>query len=197
MKNIAIFASGTGTNAKKIVAYFAENDQVRVSLIISNRATAPVLQMARKAGIDTLVLDRVSFYGSEGVLGDLRRNQIDFIVLAGFLWLVPSYLVRAYDQRIINIHPALLPKYGGKGMYGMHVHQAVKASGDRESGITIHYVNEKYDDGSIIFQARCPINPEDTPEDIAGKVQQLEHRHFAPVIEELINGLGNSSSHNQ
>lgn len=189
MKNIAIFASGTGTNAKKIVAHFAGNEEIRVALIVSNRAQAPVLQMAKEAGIDTFVLDRAAFYGSEAILDILRNYRIDFVVLAGFLWLVPPYLVRAFDRRIVNIHPALLPKYGGKGMYGMHVHRAVKEAGDRESGMTIHYVNEHYDEGNIIFQARCVVEPEDTPEDIAGKVQQLEHRHFAPVIEQLIAGI--------
>lgn len=189
MKNIAIFASGTGTNAKKIVAHFAGSEEVRVALIVSNRGRAPVLQMAKEAGIDTFVLDRAAFYGSEAILDLLRNYRIDFVVLAGFLWLVPPYLVRAFDRRIVNIHPALLPKYGGKGMYGMHVHRAVKEAGDRESGMTIHFVNEHYDEGNIIFQARCPVEPEDTPEDIAGKVQQLEHRYFAPVIEQLITGI--------
>ena len=186
MKNIAIFASGTGSNAKKIVAHFAGNEKARVALIVSNRSKAPVLQMAKEAGIDTFVLDRAAFYGSEAILDLLRSYRIDFVVLAGFLWLASPYFVRAFDRRIVNIHPALLPKYGGKGMYGMHVHRAVKEAGDRESGMTIHYVNEHYDEGNIIFQARCPVEPEDTPEDIAGKVQQLEHRHFAPVIEQLI-----------
>ena len=187
MKNIAIFASGTGTNAKKIVEHFEKNDDIQVVLIASNRAKAPVLQMAASFGIDTLILDRTTFYKTETILDQLRQYEIDFIVLAGFLWLVPTYLVNAYEKRMVNIHPALLPKYGGKGMYGMHVHQAVKNAGDKESGITIHFVNEKYDEGSIVFQAQCVVTPQDTPADIAKKVQKLEHRHFAPVVEELVN----------
>ncbi|MCB0636717.1 MAG: phosphoribosylglycinamide formyltransferase, partial [Lewinella sp.] len=120
------------------------------------------------------------------ILTTLREQEIDFIVLAGFLWLIPGYLVRAYAGRMVNIHPALLPAYGGKGMYGMHVHRAVKAAGETESGITIHLVNERYDEGDIVFQARCVVTPDDQPEDIAHKVQQLEHRHFAPVVEQLL-----------
>lgn len=186
VKNIAIFASGAGSNARRIIEYFAEHDRIKVVLVVSNRANAPVLQMARDFDIDTLVLDRAAFYGSTAILEVLQRYRVDLIVLAGFLWLVPSYLVEAYDRRMINIHPALLPKYGGKGMYGMHVHQAVKAAGESESGITIHFVNERYDEGNIIFQTRCTLEPADTPADIAHKVQKLEHRHFAPVIEQIL-----------
>jgi len=186
VRNIAIFASGTGSNAKKIVEYFEKNDQIQVVLIASNRAKAPVLQMAKDFGIDTLKLDRTTFYQTESILGQLQQYKVDFIVLAGFLWLVPNYLVKAYDKRMVNIHPALLPKYSGKGMYGINVHQAVKDAGDEESGITIHLVNEQYDEGSIVFQARCTIDAGDTPTDIAKKVLKLEHRHFAPVIEDLV-----------
>lgn len=132
------------------------------------------------------VVDRADFYGSEQVLTVLREHEIDFVVLAGFLWLVPAYLVRAYWRRMVNIHPALLPAYGGKGMYGMHVHEAVKAAGERETGITIHYVNERYDEGDVIFQARCPVSPDDTPADIARKVQALEHEHYPRVLEHLL-----------
>lgn len=186
MKNIAIFASGTGSNARKIIEYFALRDDVTVQLVVSNRADAPVLTYAAAAGIDTILLNRQEFYQTENVLSLLDKYAIDLIVLAGFLWLVPAYMVEAYAGRIVNIHPALLPKYGGKGMYGAHVHEAVKQAGDAETGITIHFVNEQYDEGAIIFQAKCPVTPADTVVDIARKVQQLEHQHFAPVIDQLL-----------
>lgn len=186
MKKIAIFASGTGSNARKIIEYFQDKDGAEVALVVSNRRKAPVLEMARSYGVDTLTLDRSTFYGSEIILDQLRQYGVDFVVLAGFLWLVPEYLVRAFENRMVNIHPALLPKYGGKGMYGMRVHQAVRESGDAETGITIHFVNERYDEGNTVFQARCKVEENDTPEDIAHKVQALEHRHFAPVIERLL-----------
>ncbi|HMN90719.1 MAG TPA: phosphoribosylglycinamide formyltransferase [Saprospiraceae bacterium] len=186
MKNIAIFASGTGSNAAKIVAYFRNNPHIQVRLIVSNRSEAPVLNMARAAGIETLVVWKHEFYDTQNLLQILHARQIVFIALAGFLWLIPDYLVRAYPQRIVNIHPALLPRYGGKGMYGRHVHEAVKAAGESESGITIHYVNERYDEGDIIFQKKCILEPNDTSEDIAHKVQALEHRYFAPLIEQLL-----------
>jgi len=189
MANIAIFASGTGTNARKIIEYFKENANIHVVLLVSNKATAPVLSLAEESGIATMVLRREAFYGTEELLSALRGKDVRFIVLAGFLWLIPDYLVRAYGKRMINIHPALLPRHGGKGMYGMHVHRAVKAAGDTVSGITIHYVNEHYDEGSIVFQASCPLAPDDEPEDIARKVQQLEHRYFAPVIGKLISEM--------
>lgn len=186
MYHVAIFASGTGSNARKIVEYFENKPDIGVRLVISNKADAPVLEMARAHKIDTLILNRKDFYESEQLLDQLKEYQIDFLVLAGFLWLAPSYLVRAYPRRIINIHPALLPKYGGKGMYGRRVHQAVKEAAEKESGPTIHYVNEAYDEGDIIFQATCYLQPDDSPETIASKVLRLEHEHFAPVIEQLI-----------
>ena len=186
MRKIAIFASGTGSNAKKIIEYFDAHREIQVALIVSNRADAPVLNHARAHQIDFLVLDRKSFYETSSLLQQLEQHAINFIVLAGFLWLIPPYLVTAYDKRMINIHPALLPKYGGKGMYGMHVHRAVKAANEQETGITIHYVNEKYDDGAVVFQAKTSLSPTDGPETIAKKVQQLEHQHFAPVIEDLL-----------
>ena len=187
-QHIAIFASGTGSNAKKIVGHFKHNHNIHVSLIVSNKATAPVLDMARENGIPTLVIDRSRFYHTEDILKIFNDKSIGFVVLAGFLWLVPTYLVRAFAGRMINIHPALLPKYGGKGMYGMRVHEAVKKAGEKETGITIHFVNEHYDDGDIVFQAKCPVRPEDTPEDIAQNIHQLEHRHFPEVIEKLLLG---------
>lgn len=184
--HIAIFASGTGSNAKKIVEHFKHNHNINVSLIVSNKADAPVLDMARENDIPVLVIDRLFFYQSEDILKIFNKYSIDFVVLAGFLWLVPTYLVRAFENRMVNIHPALLPKYGGKGMYGMRVHEAVKKAGEKETGITIHLVNEEYDDGDIVFQAKCVVAPADTPEDIAQKIHQLEHRHFPEVIEKLL-----------
>ncbi len=186
MKKIAIFASGTGSNAKKIIEYFKENQDISVELIVSNRPAARVLDLATEHHLHQLVLNRASFYESQDIISQLKQYQIDWIVLAGFLWLIPSYLVNAYPGRIINIHPALLPKYGGKGMYGMNVHRAIKEAGEKESGITIHYVNERYDEGDIIFQASCALTAADDAEEIAHKVQKLEHQHFAPVIEQLL-----------
>lgn len=186
MKNLAIFASGTGTNAKKIIEYFHTNLHINVRLVVSNKKDAPVLGIAQENNIETLVINRQDFYETKQLLQELRQREIDWIILAGFLWLIPDYLVKAFDRKIINIHPALLPKYGGKGMYGMRVHEAVKAAHEHESGITIHYVNEHYDKGSIIFQEKCVLEPNDTSEDIAHKVQALEHQYFAPVIEKLL-----------
>jgi phosphoribosylglycinamide formyltransferase-1 len=142
--------------------------------------------MAQSFGIETLVINRNYFYETEEILQVLNQKNTDFIVLAGFLWLIPDYLVNTYANRMVNIHPALLPKYGGKGMYGMNVHRAVKVAGEKESGITIHYVNAKYDEGNIIFQAACSLEETDSPEIIAQKVRTLEHQHFAPIIESLI-----------
>lgn len=182
--NIAIFASGTGSNAKKIIQHFEGHSSIRVSMVISNKATAAVLNMAQSYNIPTQVITRRSFYETDEVLETLKHT--DLIVLAGFLWLIPSYLVQAFPNKIVNIHPALLPKYGGKGMYGIHVHRAVKKAGEKESGISIHFVNEAYDEGQLIFQARCSINESDLAEDIAAKVLKLEHLHFASVVEQLL-----------
>jgi phosphoribosylglycinamide formyltransferase 1 len=189
MRQLAIFASGTGSNARRIMEHFAGLPDLRVALVVSNRKDAGVLDIARNHGIPTCLLQRQEFYQSDRLVGVLKEHRVDFIALAGFLWLVPPYLVQAYPARIVNIHPALLPKYGGKGMYGHHVHEAVKAAGDLESGITIHYVNEQYDDGDIVFQATCPLEPADTPDTIAGKVLALEHQHFPRVIAELMRDL--------
>lgn len=186
MIKIAIFASGRGSNAQKIIEYFEGNDTIEVSLIVSNKETAPVLDIGKQFDINTLVINRKLFYQSENVLIDLRKHQIDFVVLAGFMWLVPVYLVQAFPNKIMNIHPALLPKYGGKGMYGMNVHQAVRAANETKTGITIHFVNEKYDEGNIIFQASTEIETTDTAEIIAQKVHQLEHKHFPRIIEATI-----------
>ena len=186
MKRIAIFASGRGSNALKIIEHFEHNSKVEIALIVSNKPTAAVLSLADDRQIPSLVINRQKFYHTEEFLEDLRAYDIQLIVLAGFLWLIPEYLVRHYPRRIINIHPALLPKYGGKGMYGSNVHKAVCAAKEKESGITIHFVNEKYDDGAIIFQAKCALDPTDEPAQIAQKVLGLEHKYFAKVIERLL-----------
>lgn len=184
--NIAIFASGGGSNACKIIEHFKDSSHGKVALVVSNKTNAGVIDIAAEHHIPVQLIDRQGFYSSESILDILRSNQIDLLVLAGFLWLVPAYLVRAYPGRILNIHPALLPKYGGKGMYGHHVHEAVKAAGEKESGMTIHLVNEHYDEGDILFQATCSIASNDTPEDIARKVLQLEHQYYPEVIEKVI-----------
>ncbi|MEM9930780.1 MAG: phosphoribosylglycinamide formyltransferase [Bacteroidota bacterium] len=184
MYNITIFASGTGSNARKIVEHFKTHPDIRVNRVVSNRQTAAVLEMAATHGITTQVIKRSYFYDTQDILQDLADT--DLIVLAGFLWLIPAYFVQAFPNKIINIHPALLPKYGGKGMYGMNVHRAVEAAGEHESGISIHYVNEHYDEGQIIFQASCALEKGDDASVIATKVLALEHQHFAPVIEQLL-----------
>ena len=186
MIRLAIFASGTGTNAQKIIQYFDQNDQVEVSLIVSNKPDAGVLNFAEHYDIPSMIIDRDFFYHSDQMVFELNHQSIDYIILAGFLWLVPPYLVKSFPKKIINIHPALLPKYGGKGMYGKHVHAAVKKAGDLKSGITIHYVNEKYDDGAIIFQTSCELTPVDAPQDIQKKVQFLEHQYYPKVIEKVV-----------
>ncbi len=186
MKKLAIFASGTGSNAQKIIDHFQHHDHIEVSLIVSNKPKAGVLEIAQKEDIPFIVLSRESFYKTHQLVKQLQTRQIDFIILAGFLWLVPDYLIRSFPNKIINIHPALLPNYGGKGMYGMHVHEAVKKNKETISGITIHYVNENYDEGQIIKQVTCEINPNDSALDIRNKVLVLEHDHYPRVIEELI-----------
>lgn len=189
VRNIVILASGAGSNAQKIIDYFSDRMDIAVRLIVSNKQEAGVLNIGRAASIDTLVVTRDSFYSTTDLLVELDKHNIDFIVLAGFLWLIPVYLVLHYPNRIINIHPALLPKYGGKGMYGHFVHEAVHLAKDTHSGITIHYVNEKYDEGSIVFQERCEISSSDQPGDIAKKVQILEHTHYPFVIDQLVSAL--------
>ena len=184
--NLAIFASGRGSNAKKIIEYFQNHSEVSVQLIVANRSNAKVLDLGSNYGIATQVLRRDPFYSSTTFLQDLEKGNIDYLILAGFLWLVPAYLVQAYPNRILNIHPALLPKYGGKGMYGMNVHQAVADAKESESGITIHYVNEHYDEGAIVFQASCAIEATDTAEQIAQKVLSLEHTYYPQIIEQVI-----------
>ncbi|MCK8491438.1 phosphoribosylglycinamide formyltransferase [Spirosoma sp. RP8] len=186
MKRIALFASGSGSNAEQIATYFADNADVTISLIVSNNHKAGVIDRARRLHIPVLLFDRKTFYETDQITEILLNQPIDLIVLAGFMWLMPSKLVQAFPDKIINIHPALLPKFGGKGMYGHFVHEAVVAANETESGITIHYVNERYDEGQIIFQASCPVLPTDTPEDVAKKVQALEHVHYPRVVAEVL-----------
>lgn len=186
MKKIAILASGSGTNAENIAKYFQNSDQAQVCLIASNNPEAGVIQRARRLHIPVLLFDRTSFYKTGQVLNILKKLETDLVVLAGFMMLIPEDLVNAFPGRIVNIHPALLPKYGGKGMYGHFVHEAVVAAGETETGITIHYVNERYDEGQIIFQASCPVAPSDTPDDVAARVHELEYRHFPGVIAEVL-----------
>lgn len=189
MKKIAIFASGSGTNAQNIIEYFLHKPEIEVSLVLSNKPDALVLKRAGRFKVPTFTFNRKTFYETRDILDVLRSHKIDLVVLAGFLWLIPDYLLKKYHKRIINIHPALLPKYGGTGMYGMRVHESVINSGDTESGITIHYVNEKYDEGAPIFQAKCKIDMEDFPEMLAQKIHQLEYEHFPRVIEQVMESL--------
>lgn len=180
---IAIFASGSGSNAENIVNYFHDNEKFDFSVILSNKVDAFVHERAKKLQIPSFTFSRDQFVAGEEVLLFLKTHNIDYIILAGFLLKVPEVLIKAFPDKIINIHPALLPKYGGKGMYGDNVHKAVKAAGETESGITIHYVNEHYDEGNIILQAKCLLTNEDTPETIAQKVHALEYEHFPKAIE--------------
>ena len=190
MSNIAIFASGSGTNAENIIRYFqrADSPKYQVKLVLSNKKHAKVHERAEKLNVNSTAFTRDDFYHSDNVIDILRKHDIDFIVLAGFLWLVPQNLIRMFQGKIINIHPALLPKYGGKGMYGDFVHKAVIEAGEKESGITVHRVNENYDEGSIIFQAKCTVTKDDTPESLAQKIHQLEYAHFPKIIEKVLDG---------
>jgi phosphoribosylglycinamide formyltransferase 1 len=185
MKRLAILASGSGSNAEKIMEHFAHSSKGKVVLVASNKTDAGVLSRAQRFGVPTFTFTRPELEAGL-LLEKLRKASVDWVILAGFLLKVPDALIRAFPHRMVNIHPALLPKYGGKGMYGHHVHEAVKAAGEKESGITIHLVNEHYDEGKIIFQAATPLLPEDSAETIAAKVLALEHRFFAEVIESLI-----------
>lgn len=187
-RKIAIFASGSGTNAEEIIKYFQDHENIEISMILSNNPKAFVLQRAEKHKIPHQVFTRNEYYKERKVDRILKSGGIDFIVLAGFMWLVPERFVKNYPNRIVNIHPALLPKYGGKGMYGNFVHEAVKKNNEKESGITIHWVNESYDEGNIIFQAKCTLNSDDTPDDIASKVHKLEYLHYPKVIEKVVLG---------
>jgi phosphoribosylglycinamide formyltransferase-1 len=186
MKRIAIFASGSGSNAENIVKYFQNVPNITIVHVFSNNKNAYVLERMSFLGVPTTVFTRDEFYKSRRIVDLLIENQVDMVVLAGFLWLVPAHLIQAFPQRIVNIHPALLPKYGGRGMFGHHVHEAVVENGETQSGITIHLVNEHYDEGDILFQATCDLTPEDTAGSVAQKVHELEYIHFPKVIHELL-----------
>jgi phosphoribosylglycinamide formyltransferase-1 len=188
MHQLILFASGSGSNVQAIIDYFVANGKAKAALIICNNPEAGVLKIAARHQVPVQLIDRKSFK-EPAFVAMLKSYKPSLIVLAGFLWKVPDAVVEAFPDRIINIHPALLPKYGGKGMYGHHVHHAVVAAGEKESGITIHFINEHYDEGAAILQARCPLLPEDTPEMLAAKIQKLEHYFFPRTIEFLLNNL--------
>ena len=186
MKRIAIFASGTGSNAQKILSHFKTSNKIEVALIVSNKTNAGVLNFAKEYSVPTLIIDREKFLKGDGYVPELQAAKIDWIILAGFLWKIPPTMINQWGKRIINIHPALLPKYGGKGMYGEAVHRAVLAANEKESGITIHYVDEQYDHGATIFQATCSVLSTDLVENLAEKIHALEHLHYPVVIEKVI-----------
>ena len=183
---VAIFASGSGTNAVKLIDYFSHHKDISIRLLVCNNPLAGVIEKATSRSVEVLMIEKEPFFRGDSYVDTLKEKGIDWIVLAGFLWKIPKALIDAFPDKIVNIHPALLPKYGGKGMYGMHVHEAVIAAGEVKSGITIHLVDEIYDHGRIIFQAECKIDPTDTPETLAKKVQELEHKHFAEEVEKII-----------
>jgi len=185
--HVAVFASGAGSNTQKIVDYFRNHNSIKISLIVCNKPEAGVLHIADKENIPALLINREKFFNDDAYLDVLKKTKIDLIVLAGFLWKIPLLLIQAYPYKIINIHPALLPEHGGKNMYGNHVHEAVIASGSKESGITIHYVDEHYDNGDILFQAKCTVDENETPETLAQKIHLLEYENYPPIIEGVIN----------
>lgn len=186
MKNLAIFASGSGTNAENLIKYFGNSEYARVSLILCNNPDAFVIKRAKTHKVPVLVFNRDDFYKSDNVINALAENNIDLLILAGFLWLVPSNILSKFPGSIINIHPALLPNYGGKGMYGNRVHKAVIENADEESGITIHLIDEEFDQGQILFQIKCPVKPKDTYETLASRIHELEYKYFPKVIEEFV-----------
>jgi formyltetrahydrofolate-dependent phosphoribosylglycinamide formyltransferase len=193
LTRIAIFASGAGSNAQKIIDHFRDHPFIRIALIVCNKPGAGVLNIAQEENIPSLLIEKEKFFRGNGYVDEMKQAEIDFIVLAGFLWKVPSSLLKAWPHKIVNIHPALLPGYGGKGMYGQFVHKAVIDAKDLESGISIHFVDDIYDHGQVIFQARCAVSPGDTPESLAQKIHQLEHLHYPEVIEKCIMELRNRS----
>lgn len=188
-KKLALFASGTGSNVRNLYARFRDRSDIEVALIVCNKPDAPVVEFAREQGIPLILIDRAALNDPDLLCADLIALDVDLIVLAGFLWLIPEHLIHAFQGRIVNLHPSLLPKYGGKGMYGNKVHEAVIASGDKESGITIHWVNGRYDEGDILFQARCAVLEGDTPESLAKRIHQLEYEHLPPQIEHIVSHL--------
>ncbi|PIY02780.1 MAG: phosphoribosylglycinamide formyltransferase [Bacteroidetes bacterium CG_4_10_14_3_um_filter_31_20] len=189
MTKIAVFASGSGTNAENIIKHFKSNNNIIVSIIFTNNQKAGVIERANRLNVPVSIFSKEDFYQNGKVSEMLKNNKIDFIVLSGFLWLVPINIIENFKMKIINIHPALLPKYGGKGMYGEKVHKTIIENGEKESGITIHYVNNKYDDGDIIFQAKCIIETHDTAESLANKIHKLEYEFYPKVIEKTIEKL--------
>lgn len=188
-KNIAIFASGGGSNALKIMEYFQNSTVGKVVLLVGNKKEMGAYEKAQKFSVPFVTLDKSNFYENDETVKMLQSFHIDLIVLAGFLWLIPESLIKAFPKRIINIHPALLPAFGGKGMYGHHVHEAVCKAGETKSGMTIHYVNENFDEGEVIFQAECQLEANETPESIAEKVLALEHRYYPPIVEKVLNQM--------
>ena len=188
IKRIAIFASGSGSNAENIITYFQNNKKAEVVLVLSNNPNALVLERAKKLGVQSLVFNKHQLNDSNWAVENLKN--LDLIVLAGFLWKFPEHLLENYENKVVNVHPALLPKYGGKGMYGMYVHEAVVENRETESGITIHYVNEHYDEGAIIFQAKCTITAKDTPSDVAAKIHELEMRYFPEIVQQILSKNG-------
>ncbi len=186
MKKLALFASGHGTNVQQIMDYFKDSNNIKIDVVIVNKKDSYARERAKNMGVDNLYFNRDDFYNSDKVLEELKKREIDMIVLAGFLLLIPQNLIDNFPNAIINIHPALLPKYGGKGMYGHFVHETVIANKEKESGITIHYVNDRYDEGQTIFQAKCEVSPNDTPDDLAAKIHLLEKEYFPKVIESIL-----------
>lgn len=184
--NLAIFASGAGSNAENIINYFQLSEQINIALIVCNNPKAGVISIAAKHHIPLLLIERDRYFRGEGYIEELKREKIDFVILAGFLWKIPPALIDAFPNKIINIHPALLPAFGGKGMYGKHVHEAVLSSGSTQSGITIHYVDEKFDNGKHIFQTTCPVYENDTVESLTQRVHLLEHSFYPKVIEHIL-----------
>ncbi len=187
MKRIVIFASGSGTNAENLIRFFHHRETGDVIQVLTNNPHAKVLDRAKNLNVSALSFNRIAFSKSNDILNILKSTQPDLIVLAGFLWKFPEFILKEFPNKVINIHPALLPKYGGKGMYGNLVHETVVSNKETETGITIHYVNEHYDEGAIIFQAKCEVNPLDTADDVAAKIHELEMEHFPKVVESLLN----------
>lgn len=189
LKHLTIFASGAGSNAEQIIHYFKNSTLAKVNLVVCNKPEAGVITIAKKEAIPVLLVEKERFFKGDVYLPELQNAKTDLLILAGFLWKLPATLIQAFPKKIINIHPALLPKYGGKGMYGQYVHQSVLHAGEMESGITIHYVDEQYDKGAVIFQTACPVAADDTPETLAQRIHQLEHNYYPQVIEDVLKGL--------
>lgn len=189
MKNIAIFVSGNGTNCENIIRYFRDSKDVHIQLVLSNKINAGALEKAQQLNVRTIVVSKAEFNDPQYLLSILQQENIEFIVLAGFLLMIPGFLIKEFHHRMLNLHPALLPKYGGKGMYGRHVHEAVKAAGEKETGMTVHWVNSICDGGDIIAQYKIPINPQDTVDDIATKEHELEIKYFPEIINKIIKNI--------